>query len=186
MIATTVNECAHLVRATGAECWYAIHSRSNFERRIAGELAAKGIETYLPSYEEVHQWKDRKKKVDIPLFSGYVFARFSDSPRRRLTVLQTSGVVRILGRGDAIEPVPDYEVEAVRLLLNSKISYFPHPFLQEGVEVRVKYGALAGLTGILIRLKSQARLVISVNLLSQSVAAEVDAQSVEMVDKARS
>jgi transcription antitermination factor NusG len=182
MMGITASTGTQWMQDAGTECWYAIQSRSNFEKRIAGELAAKGIESYLPCYEEVHHWKDRQKKIQSPLFSGYVFARFGDSPRHRLVVLQTSGVVRILGYGGAIEPVPDYEIEAVRTLLNSQVPYFAHPFLREGAQVRVRHGALAGLIGILVRLKSRARLVISVNLLSQSVAAEVDAQSVELVE----
>src|ERR1035437_6403668 len=88
-------------------CWYAIHTRSNFEQRVAGELGRKGFESYLPSYQETHQWRDRKKKVAVPLFPGYVFVRFVDSLELRMPVLHTTGVVRILGNGGMIEAVPD-------------------------------------------------------------------------------
>jgi transcription antitermination factor NusG len=159
--------------------WYAVHTRSNFERQIAAELAGRGIEAYLPAYEEVHQWKDRKQRVEIPLFPGYLFARFSDSPQTRLAVLRARGVVRILGDSSAVEPVPEEQIEAVQLLLNSKLPCLAHPFLREGTRVRVKRGALANLEGILVRVKNEARLVISIPLLSQSVAAEVDARDVE-------
>src|SRR5271169_883791 len=81
-------------QAAGAEAhWYAVQTRSNFERQVEGELTAKGIDAYLPQYGALHQWKDRKQKVDIPLFPGYLFARFCDSPSRRLLVLQVRGVV---------------------------------------------------------------------------------------------
>ena len=163
--------------------WYAVHTRSNFEKRIAAELGTKGIVNYLPAYEEVHQWKDRKRAVLIPLFPGYVFARFSDEPYLRLSVLTTAGVVRILGCGGAIEAVPDGQVEAVRRLLLSKIPYLSHPFLREGDWVRVKCGPLRGIEGILVRAKSRHRLVISVPLLSQSVAAEIDGRNVEPIQR---
>src|ERR1039457_2778092 len=102
-------------------CWYAIHTRSNFEQRVAGELGRKGFESYLPSYQETHQWRDRKKKVAVPLFPGYVFVRFVDSLELRMPVLHTTGVVRILGNGGMIEAVPDEQVEAVQGLLRSKV-----------------------------------------------------------------
>ena len=161
--------------------WYAVHTRSHFERQIAAELTGRGVESYLPAFEEVHQWKDRKQRVEIPLFPGYLFARFSDSPQRRLAVLQARGVVRILGDSGAIEPVPEEQIEAVRLLLNAKAPCFVHPFLREGTRVRVKRGALANLEGILVRVKNEARLVISIPLLSQSAAAEIDIRNVEFL-----
>lgn len=174
-----------LTETSGQACWYAVHTRSNFEQRVAGELGSKGFESYLPAYEETHQWRDRKKKVAVPLFPGYVFVRLADSPGLRLPILQTAGVVRILGNGGAIEAVPDEEIDAVRGLLRSKVHCHAHPFLREGVRVRVKRGALQGLEGTLVRFKNQVRLVISVSLIAQSVAAEVDIRDVEPVGSSR-
>jgi transcription termination/antitermination protein NusG len=161
--------------------WYAIHTRSNFEKRIAGELSVRGIPSYLPAYVEVHQWKDRKQNVSIPLFPGYVFAQFCDFPDARLQVLKTSGVVRILGHGSDIEPVPEGEIEAVRRILDARVSCFAHPLLREGRPVRVVRGPLSGVEGILARIKNQSRLVVSIPLLNQSVAAEMAAWDVEPI-----
>jgi transcriptional antiterminator NusG len=166
-------------------CWYTAHTRSRFDQRVAAELESKGFEVYFPAYEEIHQWRDRKKKVAVPLFPGYVFVRFADSPGLRLRVLHTAGVARILGNGGMIEAVPDDEIEAVRSLLNSKVPCHAHPFLREGVRVRVKRGALKDLEGTLVRFKNRARLVISVALIAQSVAAEVDIRDVEPVGSSR-
>jgi len=167
--------------------WYAVHTRSNFEQRVAGELESKGFEIYLPAYEELHQWRDRKKRVAVPLFPGYVFARFPDAPGVRLRLLQTAGVARILGTAGTIEAVQEDEIEGVRKLLNSRVRCFAHPFLREGVRVRVKRGALRDLEGIVVRFaNNQARLVISVSLIAQSVAAEVDISHVEPVAPGRS
>jgi len=161
--------------------WYALRTRSNFERNVAAELGDKGVENYLPSYEEVHQWKDRKKAVQVPLFPGYVFARFPNCSQARVTVLQTRGVSRILGVAQAIEPIPDDEIEAVRHLLSVRVSCCGHPYLREGDRVRVRKGPLRGLEGILVRIKNRARLVVSVNLIMQSVAAEVEIGHVEPI-----
>ena len=167
--------------ATSAPHWYAVYTRSNFEKRVAAELRAKRLEHYLPTFQELHQWKDRKKLVDVPVFPGYVFARFPDSNQHRLQVLQTSGAVRILGHGDGIEPVPEVEIESIRRLLRADVPCFAHPFLHEGAWVRVKCGALKDLEGLLVRVKSKTRLVLSVTLLSQSVATEIDVSNVEVI-----
>lgn len=166
-------------------CWYALYTRSNFERRVAVELAAKSLENYLPAFQQLHQWKDRKKWVDVPVFPGYVFARFRDTEKTRLKVLRTAGTVRILGQADRIEPIPDAEIESVRRLLKSDVPCFAHPFLREGAWVRVKRGALKGLEGLLVRVKSQTRLVLSISLLSQSVATEIDVADVEVLRPAK-
>ena len=174
-----------LEEMSGQACWYAVHTCSRFEQRVAGELGSKGFEIYFPAYEEIHQWKDRKKTVAVPLFPGYVFVRFADSPELRLSLLKTAGVVRILGNGGMIEAVPDEEIEAVQGLLRANVPYHAHPFLREGVRVRVKRGALKDLEGTLVRFKNRARLVISVALIAQSVAAEVDIRDVEPVGSTR-
>jgi transcription antitermination factor NusG len=159
--------------------WYAVRTRSNCETRIRLILAEKGIENYLPTFREVHQWKDRKKVVEQPLFPGYLFARMVDCRESRLSVLRSDGVVSILGHGETIEPVPEKEIEAVRRLLSSNTSCQAHPLLQEGAWVRVKCGPLKNLEGLLVRVKNQSRLVLSITLLSQSVSSEIDANYVQ-------
>jgi len=161
--------------------WYAIHTRSRFEKVVAAHLSAKAVENYLPSFEEVHQWRDRKKKVEMPAFPGYVFARFADGGAARLKVLKTPGAVRILGGEDGIEAVPDREIDAIRRLFRSSAPCFSHPFLREGAWVRVRRGPLQGLEGLLVRAKNRDRLVLSIDLLSQSVATEIDASDVEVI-----
>jgi transcription antitermination factor NusG len=168
------------VTGTGqAPQWFALHTRSNFEALVAGELGEKGMEAYLPAFDEMHRWKDRTKRISVPVFPGYVFARFQNLPAVRLEVVKARGVVRILGSGADIEAVPDNEIEAVQRILNAKLPCFGHPFLREGDWVIVKRGVLRGLEGILLRVKNRTRLVVSVSLLSQSVATELDASDVE-------
>lgn len=161
--------------------WYALYTRSNFEKRVSCELASKHVENYLPVVEQVHQWKDRRKRVEVPVFPGYVFVRLRDSHSTRLEVLRTAGSVRILGQGDRIEPVPEAEIESIRRLLKARVPCFAHPFLKEGAWVRVKSGPLRDVEGLLVRMKSKTRLVLSVALLSQSVATEIDVADVEVL-----
>ena len=170
-----------LLHATSLSRWYAVYTRSNFEKRVAKELGLKLIESYLPVVEQLHQWKDRKKMVEVPVFPGYVFARFRDSNRTRLDVLRTPGTVRILGQGDHIEPVPEVEIESIQRLLKADVCCFTHPFLRQGAWVRVKRGALKDVEGLLVRVKSKTRLVLSISLLSQSVATEIDISDVEVI-----
>jgi transcription antitermination factor NusG len=162
--------------------WYVLQTRSNHEPRVAEELVRKGIESYLPMFRELRQWKDRKKLIEVPVFRSYVFARFEDGVLSRIALLRSSGVVRILGSGRFIAPVPDQEIESLQLMLTRATTRcFAHPLLREGAWVRVKRGPLKDLEGSLVRVRNQTRLVISITMLSQSVSAEVDASDVQFL-----
>ncbi len=159
--------------------WYAIRTRSRHEKRVRDELAARGMEPFLPLMQRWRQWKDRRKLVAFPLFPGYCFARFPLSAR--VTVLTAHGVVQILGNHEGPSPVPDAEIEAVRRLVESTLPYDPHPYLLEGMQVEVTRGPLAGLRGILLRKGARARLVIGVTLIQQGASVELDALDVSPV-----
>jgi transcription antitermination factor NusG len=161
--------------------WYAVHTRSNFEKRVALELEQKGLETFLPAFRETHRWKDRRKMVEIPYFPSYLFVRIEDKPERRLDVLRTAGAVRILGNGGEIEPIQEMEIERFQRLVDSNLSAYAHPFLKEGASVRVKAGPLRGIEGLLVQIKNQNRLLLSLNLLARSVATEIDLCDVELI-----
>jgi transcription antitermination factor NusG len=165
--------------------WYAVHVRSNYEQRAARELSVRNFEMYLPVFRELHRWKDRKKLIERPLFPGYLFVHIFDSASSRLAISKIDGVVRILGQGDRIEAVAEEEIDALRRLLNTTGRCLAHPLLREGAWVRVKSGALEGLEGLLVGVKSRTRLVLSVTLLSQSVSTEIDASDVEFLRSPR-
>lgn len=159
--------------------WCAAHTRHQHEKMVAGMLANKGFEVFLPLYSEVRQWRDRLKKVELPLFSCYVFLR--GDLDRRLAILTTPGVHGLVACAGRLARIPEDEIEAVRNVIENRINVEPHPFLKCGDLVRVKSGALSGLEGFLVRKKGQARLIISVNLVERSVAVEIDASTVERV-----
>jgi len=161
--------------------WYAVRTRYKCEKKVSSLLSEKGIDHYLPTFQETHQWKDRKKIVEVPVFAGYLFIHMADMPESRLAVLRSDGVISILGQGHAIEAIPRQEIEAVRQFLKLSMRYSVHPLLKVGAWVRMKRGPFKGIEGLLVRMKNQTRLVVSISLLSQSVATEVDANDVQLL-----
>lgn len=157
--------------------WAAVYTRHQHEKIVAQTLTAKGFEVFLPLYESVRRWKDRRKLLSLPLFPGYVFVR--GALDRRLQVVTTPGIHMILYQGDKVATIQEEEIQAIRRTVDGNFHVEPHPFLKCGELVRVKRGALSGIEGILVRKKNMFRLVLSVDLLAQSVAVEVDAADVE-------
>jgi transcription antitermination factor NusG len=160
-----------------ASAWWAVYTRHQHEKTVAQVLETKGFEVFLPLYDSVRRWKDRSKLLSLPLFPCYVFLRGGIS--RRLHVLTTPGVHTVLYNGERIAIIPNEEMEAVRKAINSPCKVEPHPFLRCGEAVRVIRGSLEGVQGVLVRKKSFYRLVLSVEMLAQSVSVEIDAADVE-------
>jgi len=158
--------------ADGTCRWYAVRTRSRHEKLVRDRLAAQGIEHLLPTVHRLSQWKDRKKEIEAPLFSGYCFARFRWPDR--LAVQTVSGVVGLVGGGQRPEPIPDQEIDALRTLMASTLKYDAHPYLREGMTVEVIRGPLKGVRGILLRKDKRHRLVLSVHLIQQAAAVEID------------
>lgn len=158
------------------EAWCAVYTRHQHEKTVAEMLQAKGFEVFLPLYESVRRWKDRKKLLSLPLFPGYVFVR--GAIEQRLPVLTTPGVHMILSHGERVATIPEDEIEAIKRSIDGKLRVEPHPFLRCGERVRVIRGSLEGVEGVLTRKKNLFRLVLSVEMLRQSVAVEIDALDV--------
>jgi transcription antitermination factor NusG len=161
-----------------ASHWYAAYTRSNHEKCVADQLEKKAIEYLLPLYNTVRKWKDRRKHMQLPLFPGYIFARFP--VEERLRVLEIASVVRIVGFDNHPLALPDADVQTLRTVLQNGLRVEPQPHLTVGRRVRIMRGALAGLEGILLRKKGIFRLVLSIDLIRQSAMVEVDAADVEL------
>jgi len=157
--------------------WYAAYTSANREKRVAEQLARRSVEHFLPLYETVRQWKDRRVQMQIPLFSGYVFVRLA--LRDRLQVLQVPGVANLVGFSGKPTALPQEEIDALRTSLANGVRAEPHPYLTVGRRARVKAGPLAGMEGILVRKKNQDRFVLSLDLIQRSVAVEVDGLGLE-------
>ena len=156
--------------------WYALWTRSRHEQVVREQLEQKQIEAFLPTVTKWSRWKDRKKKIDWPLFPGYCFARFD--AKERLPILKCTGMVNIVSVSGEPAPIPDNEIASVRQLVDSDLAYDPCPLIKEGTMVEVMHGPLRGVVGRLVRKNEKARLVLSVNLIGQAVSAEVDAGDV--------
>ena len=140
------------------------------------QLERKGVEAFLPTITRWSRWKDRKKKIDWPLFPGYCFARFP--PQSSLSILKCVGVVNIVSFEGAPASIPDREIEGIRRLVTSELQYDPCPLVREGMMVEVSHGVLKGVVGRLVRKGAHARLILSVDLIGQAVSVEVDAADV--------
>jgi len=166
-----------LMMEQSSSCWYAAYTRSRHEKQVSRQLCDRQIDSFLPVYQSVRRWKDRRKEIEFPLFPGYVFVRIRET--ERLRVLQVSGVVQLVTFNGRPAPLDDNEIESLRNGIANGICPEPHPYLKVGRRVRVKYGPLAGVEGFLVRRKDKFRVVISIDLIMRSVAAEVQVADLE-------
>jgi transcription antitermination factor NusG len=164
--------------------WYALQTYPRHEKRVHEDLGLRGLESFLPLYETVHRWKNGcKVRVELPLFPGYLFVNID--PRERFKVLSLPGALSIVGSASGPWPLPDSEITRLRASLQSR-KFEPHPYLAVGQKVRIKSGPLADLTGFLVRQSGGLRVVLSVELIRQAAAVEVNADDVEPVGPAHS
>jgi transcriptional antiterminator NusG len=158
--------------------WYAVWTRSRHEQMVRDQLERKHYEAFLPTVARWSRWKDRKKKVDWPLFPGYCFVRFD--PVDTLPILKCTGVVNIVSFDGKPAQIPDFELDSIRLLIGSTLQFDPCPLIREGTMVAVVHGPLRGVVGRLVRKDAKrATLVLSVDLIGQAVSVEVDAADVK-------
>lgn len=162
-----------------AENWYALYVKHQHEKSAAASLAGKGFEVFLPLYRSSNRWKDRTKLVLLPLFPNYLFVKANLV--HKVEVLRTPGVFWILESAGRSCPIPEGDIATVRMLAEAPAKIEPHAFLKHGDQVRVKQGALAGLQGVLTRIKNQCRVVVSFDLLHKAVAVEVDYANLQLV-----
>jgi transcription antitermination factor NusG len=166
----------------GTENWYAVQTRARHEKAVAYRLCERGVTTFLPTVKEVHRWNDRKKTVDLPLFSCYLFVKLMPGNQERQRVLRTESVLGLVGNLHGLgTPIPSEQIDAVRVLVTENLPWCSHPFLKIGQRVRVRGGALDGLEGILQALKGDRKLVISVDAMQRSLAVQIDGYDVEPV-----
>jgi len=161
--------------------WYAVQTAPRHEKKVALELTAKGIECFLPTVSEVRRWSDRRRVIVEPLFAGYVFTWIVPESSSRIALLRTNGVVGVVGRRGAGTPIPESEIFSIRLLVESRSQFAPHPFLNAGQRVRVRGGSLDGLEGILQSVKDDQSLIVSVELIERSVSLTISGYIVEPV-----
>ena len=160
--------------------WYAVQTRARNEKAISERLQEQGLTTFLPLVTEVRRWSDRKKKVELPLFSCYVFVKLAfGNNDERMRVYRTNGVFRIVSmRGEAM-PIPEEQIDALRTVVTQQVPWSPHPFLKIGQRVRIRGGSLEGVEGVLLSRNGDRTLIISVDAIQRSLAVRVEGYDVE-------
>jgi transcription antitermination factor NusG len=159
--------------------WFALQVKARYEQLVATLLEGKAYKPFLPTYRSTRRWSDRVKRIELPLFPGYLFCQFN--PQNRLPILVTPGVLRVVGVGNCPMAVDETEIAAIQAVIKSGLATQPWPFLHVGDRVEIRSGPLMGLDGILIAFKGQKRLIVSVSLLQRSVAVEIDGVSVKAI-----
>jgi transcription antitermination factor NusG len=161
--------------------WYALYTRSRFEKKLLGELTERKVEVFLPMREVLSRWKDRKKRIWIPLFPGYIFVNHVDTRENRLRILNVPGAVRFVGIEGHADPIPEEQIQYVRRFLESSIAIDPYPYMRIGTRVEVIAGPLKGIQGILVKKRGRFRFVLQVDLIRQAVSVEIDASDVRPI-----
>jgi transcriptional antiterminator NusG len=163
------------------EEWFAVQTRARHEKVVAQRLREVGVMTFLPLVKAVHRWSDRRKTVELPLFSCYVFVRLAPKNESRLRVLLIEGVLNFVGpRGQGVA-IPDEQIDSLRRLLQEQLPYCSHPFLKIGQRVRIRSGALDGVEGILVSRSGERTLVVSVDAIDRSLAVRIEGYDVESI-----
>jgi len=172
----------HLIEGTH---WWALRTKANFEKTVADQLLGRKLEAFLPTYRAFSKRKDRRKVITLPLFSGYLFVHTDLSIyQNRLGILQTRGMVNIIGGPEGPLPVRPHEIDSIRLLCDSERLLEPWARIEVGKPVRIVSGGLAGVIGVVVEIKGKGkRIICNVNLLNRAVAAELQADEVEPVGR---
>jgi len=158
--------------------WYAAHTRANHEKSVAAQLARRSIEHYLPLYESMRVWKDRRKRLHLPLFPGYVFVHFE--LRNRLQVLQIPGLVRLVGFGGIPKSLDEDEIQNLRSAIAKGARAEPFPYVRKGRRVRIIRGPFAGFDGIALRQRKNLRVVLKMDFIQRAILVDVDASCLEI------
>jgi len=159
--------------------WCAVHTRYQHEHLVNDLLTTKGFETFFPTFERVHAWKDRRKTISHALFPGYLF--LANIGQSRLQIVSTPGVCGVVSVAGVPATIPDCEIAAIRRAVSSPYTVSPHPYLKKGDCVQVCQGPLTGIRGILVRTERLSRLVLTIELLGRAVAVEIEGSCVEPV-----
>jgi transcription antitermination factor NusG len=159
--------------------WFALQTWPRYEKRVLAELNNKAVDAFLPLQTLVHQWSDRRRLVQVPLFPNYVFVRISNRLDSRIPVLRTSGVIQFVGLRGVGTPIADSEIESIRTVIQRGMFFQSHLFLEVGQRVRIRGGSLDGVEGILVGKNEDLSLIISIHIIQRSIAVRVSGYEVE-------
>ncbi len=159
--------------------WYALYTRSRYEKKVDYLLKQKGVTSYLPLNEVYHRWSDRYQRVLTPLFSCYVFVFMA--LRDRFKVLQTDGVIKLVSFNGYPAIIADHEIDAIKRILAEKMKVEPIDFFTPGKKVSVRQGPLKGVKGILLQRNNRNRLIIAIDGIKQALSIDIDYRDLEIL-----
>jgi transcription antitermination factor NusG len=165
----------------GCEQWFALRTHSRHEKVVAQQLSDKAVTNFLPLVKAIHRWSDRRKTVELPLFSGYVFAKIAPRNDERVRVLRTYGAVSFVGAKGLGIPIPDAQIDAIRAVVDEQVPCSVFPFLKIGQRVRVRSGALDGVEGTLISRSGSRTLILSLDAIHQSLCVRIEGYDLEPI-----
>jgi transcription antitermination factor NusG len=171
-------ECQNLGVKQHSPDWHVLHVVPNHEKKVATHLLHRSVEYFLPLYSERSRWSDRSVTLERPLFPGYVFVRLTRE--RRQMVISSPGVLRILGKNGS-EVVNSEEIERIRTAVATGCVLRPHPPITVGTRVRVSKGVFAGTEGLVIELRSNCKVVISMSAVNQCYSLENEIGNLEIL-----
>lgn len=156
--------------------WYVLFVRTNQEKRVAQNLKCNDVEHFLPCYSSMRQWKDRRVKLEMPLFPGYVFVKLPLI--ERIKALKVPNVISLVGAGSSYAEISEEEIAWIQRGVESGTA-LPHPHLAIGQRVMIKSGVMAGMEGVLLQMKNSARVVVSLDSINRAFVVEIDGACLE-------
>jgi len=180
-VRSTLNENLNAVSAR--EDWFALSVMARHEKAVSRLLSDKGFETFLPLWRRRYRYQRRIREFDLPLFPSYVFCRFDVT--RRLPVVTTPGVLRLVGAGRTPVSIHEEEIRALQRASRAKVAMQPHAYWYSGQRGYIASGVLAGIQGTVVSVKNPVRMILSVSLLQRSVLLELDSDCVVLSEEDR-
>jgi transcription antitermination factor NusG len=161
--------------------WYALHTRSRFEKKLYNLFCKKNIQCYLPVQHSRRRWSDRIVELDLPLFPSYLFIKIEPKTERYYEILDTKGVVSILGNNGQPSPIPEYEIASIQKVLSTRSTVSTVPGLKKGTRVEVVSGPLTGVQGIVEGKGRHNRLFIVITSVGQSIIVDIDSADLQVI-----
>ena len=162
--------------------WYAIYVRSRHEKKVHQLFKDKGVESSLPLIKTTRKWSDRKKKIEIPLFRGYVFIRI-DIRKDKLNILKTDGVVKFIGICNNPSRILDKEIHWIHIMVEESDTVQSEKEIPVGQKVRVTLGPFKGIEGVVLRSGNRSRLVVVIESIMHAVSVEINPNYLDVINK---
>jgi transcription elongation factor/antiterminator RfaH len=159
--------------------WYVAHTRSRFEQVVFDGLSKKSLEAFLPKITVMSKRRDRRKRIRVPLFPGYIFVRSDLNPHERLEIVKTAGIVRLIGNKTGPIPVPDEAIDSLQIMVVGDNPVETGTRFRKGDRVMVVEGPFIGVIGTFVRYRGFNRVVVNVEALGQWAAVSVPEEHVE-------